>query len=302
MKIGILDPALLLPRPGEEDQLEADLDEVARICRDGNVVLPTFEEYWPALWKELGSALHRSLSSPRARRALDELRGLGRPPRGMPPFSIAPTGRVYGLRQMFEIQGLGPGWLAKMTAVLTRAWVSDSPTILLTRRIDGRNSTIHSAENWKLDEITRWVLYLHLGGTPPRTVYCFHHSRNLSEDLRWTTRYDWRLPASSDGATHPFCPPAAWRKRAVRAVATVESKKAFLDAKGNGWARPNIEGGKGYHWDVYIRDAALAEHVGLGQLNIVEFGAPPKEGAPGTIHHIPAKKKAHLRDDTGWTC
>lgn len=85
-------------------------------------------------------------------------------------------------------------------------------------------------------------------------------------------------------------------------MTTMESKPVYLDAKGNGWARPNINEGKGHHWDVYIRDAALAERIGLDQLNVVEVGAPPKEGPPGSIHHVPAKKKGRLLDDSGWTC
>ena len=37
MMIGILDPALLLPRAGEEDRLEAEIDTINQICRDGQV-------------------------------------------------------------------------------------------------------------------------------------------------------------------------------------------------------------------------------------------------------------------------
>lgn len=303
MMIGILDPALLLPRPGEEDRLEAEIDEVLQICRRGDVVLPTFEEYWPALWKDLGGTLHRSSSSHRVRRAIDELRKLGCAPRGMPPLpGTLGKGRAYGLRKLFEIPELSPGWLDTMTTVLVRATATGAPVVLITRRMLGRNLRAHQADDSRIEEVTRWVLYLHMAGAPPRAVYCIHHRRNLSTELRWTTRYDWRLPASADGASHPFCPDAAWWKGAVRVVKTVRAKPAFLDAKGYGWARPNINAGKGYHWDVFITDPSVAERVGLDHLNIVEYGAPPKEKSPGTIHHTSGKKEPRLRDDTGWTC
>lgn len=299
--IGILDPALLLPRSEAEEALvEAELDGVVRICREGRVDLLELEEYWPELWRQHGLVLERSLSSRRARQALGELRKRARPPRGVPPLQPA-AGRVYGLRQLFDLAELGPGWLGRMTNALARATASGVPTVLITRRMEGRNLRRHQAGESRLDETTRWVLYLHMSGNPPSSVPCVHHPRSLSPGLRFTTRYDWRLPSTADDARYPFCPPAEWWRRSVDAVTTMSSKPVFLDAKGNGWARPNIEGGQGYHWDVYIANVSLAEQIGLSQLNIVEAGAPAKEGAPGSIHHTPAKKKPHLRD-TGWRC
>lgn len=32
----------------------------------------------------------------------------------------------------------------------------------------------------------------------------------------------------------------------------------------------------------------------LGQINVVAWGAPKDEGAPGTIHHVPRKKRGRL--------
>lgn len=311
--IGILDPALLLPRPGEDLDIETELDRVAQICHIGRIELPALEEYWPDLWQEHGRALERTLSSRRAQRALGELRKRGRPKHGLPPLQSTP-GRVYGLRQMFDIPSLGPGWLDKMTNALVRASATGTPTVLLTRRIVDRNILLHEAEDSRIEETTRWVLYVHMSGRPPRSVLCFHHPRNIS--LHWTTRYDWRLPSTDDGARYPFCPPDSWWKGRrgdrvgalkagqvfVDAVVTMKRKPAFIDAKGNGWARPNINGGRGHHWDVFIADATQAKTIGLRQLNIVEVGAPPEEGLPGSIHHVPTKKKARLLNDTGWTC
>lgn len=301
MMLGVLDPALFLPRPGEEQRLEAELDHVTRLCHEGRIELPALEEYWPELWKQHGSKLERSLASRRARQALRELRKRGTPPQGLPPLRPV-AGRVYGLRTMFDLDALGPGWLGRMTKALARASSTGAPTVLLTRRMQGRNLRSHAAAESQLDEVTRWVLYLHLSGSAPRSVHCVQHPRNLSPDLRWTTRFDWRLPAAEDSARFPFCPPAAWWKQSTPAVTTVRSKPAFIDAKGNGWARPNINDGKGHHWDVYIADEELTRRIGLDQLNIVEVGAPPSEGSPGSIHHVPTKKKGRLRDDSGWSC
>ena len=63
----------------------------------------------------------------------------------------------------------------------------------------------------------------------------------------------------------------------IEAVQTMESRPVWIDGKGYGWARPNINEGSGHHWDVYITDLNIAERIGLAQLNIVEYGAPSKE-------------------------
>lgn len=301
--IGVLDPALLVPRTPDHEALVSELVNVVQLCHRGRIQLLALEEYWSDLWLELGEPLRRSTTAPRTRRVLDELQKLGRPPKGIPPCPVTPLrNKVYGLRQMFDIPALGPGWLDRMTKALARASASGIPTVLLTRRMLGRNLHVHQAGNSRLEEVTRWVLYLHLSGSPPRTVYCVHHPRNLSTELRWTTRYDCRLPAPEDGAKHPFCRPAKWWKREVDAVKTVESKPAFIDANGNGWARPNINEGAGYHWDVYLSDPKLRERIGLSQLNIVGFGGPPDQKNPGDIHHTGQKKKGRLLDETGWRC
>ncbi|MCA9708596.1 MAG: hypothetical protein KDK70_22290 [Myxococcales bacterium] len=301
--IGLLDPALLLPRGANstgEQQLTQEVDEIVRICRDHRIELPALDEYWDELWGGLGRALQRTLVDHRAQRALDELRRLGRPPtmRPLDPW----CGRVYGFRQLFCDLGEAGDWTDRMTRAVLRATLVGRPTVLLVRRMLGRNLERHASAESVIEEPTRWVVQLHVRGAAPRVVPCVHHRRNLVDDLRWTTRFDWRLPGQADGARYPFCPPTHWWKRRVEAVRTMESRPVWLDRLGGGWARPNIRGGSGYHWDVYITDAELAERIGLTQLNIVEFGAPAAQGRPGFIHHLPGKKKARLRDDTGWSC
>ena len=132
-----------------------------------------------------------------------------------------------------------------------------------------------------------------------RDVLCVHHPRNLRE--RWTSRFDWRLPTASDCARYPFCVPNEWWKGSTTAFRTVSSKPAWIDAHGNGWARPNINGGAGYHWDVFIQDAHAKQAIGVDQINVVEFGAPSTEGRPGHLHHVPSAKQAHVTD-AGWSC
>lgn len=157
---------------------------------------------------------------------------------------------------------------------------------------EGRGSSLH--------ENTRWVLHIQPKALGHRQVLFVHHPRNL--DLRWTTRFDWRLPAEHDRARYPFCPPPRWWKSSTPAARTVESKPAWVDALGNGWARPAISGGAGYHWDVFISAPSTRRSVGLSQINVVQFGAPEGEGAPGDLHHVPTDKAGRVNKDRGWNC
>lgn len=76
MTIGLIDPALLLPRaPGI---IETELGLVLEACKRSNIRLVPLTEYWPDLWRSLGQALEPTLP-PNAKRALQELRKLGAP-------------------------------------------------------------------------------------------------------------------------------------------------------------------------------------------------------------------------------
>lgn len=295
--IAILDPALLWRAPGEHvDALEQAMRLALQICVRIDARVPMLEEYWRDLWLELGAPLERA-SLPAQRRAIQEVRKLGKPADDFPPLRT-PTGRVYGLRQLFTIGGTPDPWCERMTNALARATATGARVVLLARRIVGRDLVLHSAGHSQLLESRRWVLQLHLQGRPPAQVSCLHHPRNW--DLPWTTRFDWRLPAVQDGATHPFCPPQHWWKASTSAVSTMESRTVWLDAHGRGWARPNTPG-SGHHWDVYLREPALVDRVGLSQLNIIEFG-DPSEGRAGHLHHVPSAKKGRLKSRVGWPC
>ncbi|MDC0711748.1 hypothetical protein POL68_24985 [Stigmatella sp. ncwal1] len=186
-----------------------------------------------------------------------------------------------------------------MASATLRAIVSGEDVVVLTRRVVGRNLKTHAAGGTTLEENTRWILHVQPKNIGHRQILCVHHPRNLSE--RWTARFDWRLPAVSDGARYPFCPPDNWWKASTSAIRTISSKPAWIDKRGTGWARPNIPNGAGYHWDVFIRENALEQAVGLSQINVVAFGAPPDEGAPGQLHHEPGEKAGKLTG-TGWSC
>lgn len=295
--IGLLDPALFLQRP-EQDVLR-DLDVVLRICTKFSISVPALDEYWPDLWSRLGSPLERALS-PEGRRTLQELRRLEQRSKMVIPALTPGAGLVWrrGFQQLFSPQHFADSWEERMAAAAVRAAHTGQKVVLLTRRVLGRNLVRHASGGTTLDENTRWVLHLQPTGIGHIQVMCVYHARNLAD--HWTTRFDWRLPGQ-EGARYPFCPPNGWWKGSVVAWKTVSSKPAWVDRHGNGWARPNIPNGAGYHWDVFIQSGALKQAVGLDQINVVEFGAPATEGQPGQIHHIPAAKAGKITQ-VGWSC
>lgn len=295
--IGLLDPALFLHRP--EAEVQRDFDAVLRMCLTCSVSVPMLDEYWCDLWTQFGSPLERSLS-PVAKRALQEVRRLGeRSAIVVPPLNQS-AGSVWlrGFQQLFGSQHLTTPWEERMAAASIRAAATHERVILFTRRMPGRNLVQHVAGSSTLDEITRWVLHLQPAGIGPVQVLCVHHPRNLIDS--WTSRFDWRLPGVQ-GARYPFCPPKFWWKGSTAAWRTVSSKPAWIDRHDNGWARPNIPNGAGYHWDVFIQSVGLQEAVGLTQINVVEFDAPPTEGKPGHIHHVPSAKAGKI-SEVGWAC
>ena len=71
--IGLLDPALFLPRDTKE--VQRDIDLIIQICRKHNIRLVPLSEYWNDLWSILARPLEKQLS-PEAKRSLQELRKL----------------------------------------------------------------------------------------------------------------------------------------------------------------------------------------------------------------------------------
>jgi len=296
--IGLLDPALFLPR--SDPEVERDLERVIQSCREHAIQLVPLDEYWRDLWTDFARPLERLLG-PSARRAVQQLRKLAEASTLYVPALSSGAGKAWcaGFSQLFGPQALGAPWEEKMACATLRAVIADHEVVMLTRRVPGRNLAAHAAAGSTLDETTRWILHVQPKGIGHRQILCVHHPRNLRE--RWTARFDWRLPSSSDGARYPFCPPAYWWKGATPAHRTIESKPAWQDKHGNGWARPNISQGAGYHWDVFIQSPTLQQSVGLQQINVVEFGGPLREGNPGQLHHVPDAKLGKPTG-TGWSC
>ena len=294
--IGILDPTFLLAR--SESEIVEDINLVLLTCQRFKIELAPLGEYWPDMWSEFGRKLEKILS-PQGKRTLQALRQAA-PKTDHHILALSPnagTAWRRGFTDLFGSPPLDPAWSERMALAVIRAISSDRDTVVLCRRIIGRNFVVHRSANCTLDENRRWLLYVQPSGIGPRKVLCIHHPRNLTE--RWTARFDWRLPTISDGARYPFCVPSHWEKGSTQAFRTISSKPAWVDARGNGWARPNINNGAGYHWDVYIHDQQKRLEIGVDQLNIVEYGSP--EGQPGFLHHIPSDKQSILRDK-GWEC
>jgi hypothetical protein len=291
--IGLLDPALFLPRPDRD--VEREFGWIARACKEHAIELVAME-YWEQLWREMGRALQARLDRG-AKTAVDQVRALGATcKRQVPRLNHDAAAWRAGYDQLFTMPELDASWLERMASATVQAAATRDEVVLFTRRIEGRNLTVHRVGQSTLDENTRWVLHVRPGGVGPLQIRCVHHPRNLKET--WTTRLDWRLPSAGHGSRYPFCPRQNWGKGSTKVWGTRESKHCWIDRLDNAWARPNIPGGSGYHWDVFISSLALQETVGLPQINVVEFGS--REGTPGHIHHEAGKKPKV--SSVGWSC
>jgi hypothetical protein len=292
--IGLLDPALLLPR--QETEIEQELANIVLACKQYNIRLVALPEYWIQLWSSLGRDLETTLSA-KGKQAVQALRRLGETATWQ---ARRPT-KVWrlGFRQLFHAGVLGNNWEDVMAKAVAAASSLAEDVIVFTRRMNDRNLVVRIAGHITLHENTRWVLHISAQGIGPRHIRCVYHRRNLSE--RWTTRYDWRLPSTNDGARYPFRPRDMWWKPSTSVFGTVSARPAWLDAHNNGWARPNIPNGAGYHWDVFLRCRAHQEKIGVNQINVVEYGAPSTEGRCGDLHHVPDDQAGRVRD-AGWTC
>lgn len=308
--IALLDPALFL-RPGNageplspivEDELEKQLVGVLAACKAAEARLANIDGYWDELWSDIIGPLERRSRKLDTKKRFQELRKAGVPFLGLP--AAAPRTRVWGFRQMFGgLPGVSPGWDDRLATAAARLLASQRELLLLTRLVEGRNLNTRSGKTHSvIAEITRWRVSVHLPGTQ-RSVHipCVRSEQQITRE--WTTRYDERLPTDRDSVRYPFCLPPGdtWALRNIAPVRTVAAVPAWLDQNGKGWARPNIPGGRGYHWDVFFTDQTTIGRVGVDQLNIVELGAPASEGNPGELHHVPSKKQGTV-NDVGWSC
>lgn len=295
MNVALLDPILFEPR--SEDSLISDLNVVIAACaRHGYLLLPV-QDYWVELWTEKVRPLSQG-GSPLLRQAVQELQRLSqRSVVSLPDVVGASTAWKNGFLDMFGV--IGEQWPQRMANAAVRVAGNigeNGNVVLFTRKVVGRNVTVHSAGDSTLDEITRWILHVQPRGGH-KQIPCVYNLRNLSE--RFTIRFDWRLPTENDGGAYPFYYPDQWWKKTTKVFGTMQSKYCWRDVIGNGWARPNISGGQGYHWDVYMSDVKLQERIGVSQINVKEFGSTLSEGDPGMNHHIPKAKKSAV-NNVGW--
>ncbi len=270
---------------------EAGLNEVARILRQTQARIPD-SRYWKKLQLEVIRPLSRECSR-QLRIGLDVIR---RHASKIHLVDLPPRPTVWDFRLMFA--QAGSEWVDIMGKTLAGCTLTGEETILITRLISGRNAEEHSGPgDCRLTEKTCWNLRVQVPEADVHRIPAICSRRNIF--VPWTTRLDDKLPAESDGASFPYCPPPDWHKSSVDVFETHQSRPAWLDAKGGHWACPAT--GWGYHWDVYL-ELALADHYGLNQLNIVRWGAPAGEGAIGAVHHLPRDKKARLKRTLGWSC
>lgn len=294
--IGLLDPALFLPRA--DNEVKKDLECLIKICQKHSIQFVLEDASWTHLWKNLARDLEKNLT-PQTKRVLHELRKLGgKSNLTLPTLNIS-DGKIWrkGFTTLFAQVGDGK-WEQRMANAAVKAIMSGRKVIVLTRLMRGRNVQLRSSGHCTLLEVTRWNLHVQTVGIGHRQILCVYHPRNLSED--WTTRYDWCLPSASDRGTHPFCPPDQWWKGSVSAWRSVASKPAWIDKFGNGWVCPNIPG-KSYHWDVFITHKKQLQLAGLSPINVTKFGVPAREGRAGTIHHTPTNKLSR-QTGKGWQC
>lgn len=233
------------------------------------------------------------------RQALDRLREHRK--RGRTLAGVPLQGSMYGVAMMADWGPLGGSWREGLEQVLAASVVAaaseGSRVLFLGHRILGRNACDRSSDSVELVEVLRWRLTVAIQGAPTMVVPCVGNLRHLN--VEWTRRMDERLPERNGPGLHPYCPPPRWRNSQTRVWGTQQGRPCWIDAQGQGWARPATGGG--YHWDVYLTSQA-AERIGLAQINVTRHGVLPGEGEAGDLHHVPKEKRARIKDRSGWAC
>lgn len=281
----------------DEKSFIRHIRDVIRTVRGFGIELLTAGEYWRRLWADFVTPLEARLRTPEGRGVVAELRKVGG---RATSYQSAPLAtRVWGFRAMFGPSVLPTGWEDRMADAVSRGVAAGHKVVLFARLVSGRNLEVRAGkQHVRIHEVTRWRLYVRTPGASRHVgIDCIRNAHQL--DRPWTIRIDPRLPTSMDGARYPYCLPSDWHRGRCAVVATRASVPAWIDSQGRGWTRPNIPEGAGHHWDVFFSDPDLIASIGVDQVNIVEFGAPKSEGTPGSIHHVPTKKRV---TDTGWSC
>lgn len=302
MTVALLDPCLFDPTV-HEDGLQgvvSQLNDLLLLCRRRRIQIPTVEEYWADLARVCIRPTEGRCTSEIMRRPFLELRKMARP-LDLPPY--ADGTRVWGFRHLFEDLGQPEdAWADRLAEAAVRCCRGDHEIIVFVASVEGRNLCIRRHDDTALREYTRWLLHTQPRGVGPCHLPCWHHPRNAEVD--WTTRYDYRLPATQDRAKFPFCPVPEWKSMGVEVWRTVQSRPTFPDAHGHAWARPGINEGAGDHWDVYLDDQRTRRRLGgVPRLNITAWGATSdRDEGPGSIHHEGDQAGRINRRASGWSC
>lgn len=294
----ILDPALFMDsiaglaaiRARDDSEYAGDLDGIVRVLQVTNGYIPK-DQLWLNIERRLiVPLLHKHLRNQRFRQPLAIIRDRLRPI----PVTESKRVTVWSFRDLFAC--LGGDWTDLV--VLSAASLlssGESTTLVVVRRILGRNLIVHGSPPGALQEKCIWNLRMLTEHCFSRML-CVANERNIK--VPWTCRYDDRLPAPEDGAAYPFCAPINWfvaapppRGRAVRLGAHPGSE----DIAGRVWTRP--DGLRGLnHWDVQIppRDRSA---VGSPYLNVtIGWPLDKKSKPPGTIDH------GHVPPFSKWAC
>lgn len=289
MGLAVLSPSLF-----EGNQFdEWTADQVARILRSGEGwTVPDVDWYWPRMVEEWVRSAYAGLPG-NSRSLFYELKGRAAPV-ALP--ALPPHQPVRDMTQLFG--GLPGQWPRTMSELSAACLLTGLDTIVISRPIAGRDLLVHRHNHMRIFERLVWSVSAADPANAWHSAAVVRSERNIA--VPWTRRFSSELPAESDGGAFPFCPPADWSSRAVDAVVTHSSRPCWRDGHDNHWADPDTPG-RSEHWDLYLNAARTAEY-GLGQLNIMRWGFPQIPKVPGDIHHVPPKKRPHLKKDTGWTC
>jgi hypothetical protein len=238
---------------------------------------------WQRIERQLIGALPTPVGDPTLRTAIANFRRHLN--RKVPREKI--SGRAWGVKTLFHGLTSDEDRLFSRFVVESAAiarGLSETVAIFVEERF-GRNAKKSGTPQSWISEKTHWRLYASISGSPPFAIPCITCLRNV--EIPWTTRVDLNLP---DVGTYRYEPIPNWESGRVNCVATMKSKKVWLDFGGNGWARPSTDG-EPEHWDVYIEDARLRRKVNLDQINVTRHGVRSPKNIPGEIHHVPEVKR-----------
>lgn len=265
------------------DDVFRSIDFVVSISRRGVQIATT-----KAVWLRINADFLKPLSSranlkdfmPRIR-ALQEIVNVVEPP--------VCNGQTWGVSSLFAFQNVPNAdfWMTDIASLATH-WIdndigNNQEIVFLTRLLEGRNIRRHNSGCCAIFEKTGWKVHVQSGTTNnSRDILCFSSIRN--HDVRWTVRYDDKLPDTAPGDGLPFIPPVTWEDATTKAIRTIRAKPAWVDAFGNGWADTSTPGAA-HHWDVFLNEPAHITKFGGNHVNITHWGSGDRGRAAGSVHH-----------------